>query len=116
MTSSEEHLIRTLVDLCCKKNRGRVLLNAGDCQTLLGLYDAAPGYAHWAVPLSTAMKLTRLLTDPLAGERRATLLSALKKGATGRTVLGCESQMAGELLCLFDCDARGDAEELAFRR
>ena len=113
MTGSEEHLVRTLVDLCSKKFRGRVTLYAGDCQTLLSLYEEAPGYARWDAPVATAVKLTRLLTDPVAGGRRAALLSALRRGAEGRTTLVCRSEMAGELLCLFDGDARSEAVELA---
>jgi hypothetical protein len=116
MTGPEEHLVRTLAALCSKKFRGRVTLNACDCQTLLSLYEAAPGYARWDEPVATAVKLTRLLTDPLAGERRAALLSALRRGAEGRTTLACRSEMAGELLCLFDIDARSEAEELASRQ
>ena len=116
MTGSEEHLVRTLVDLCSKKFRGRVTLNACDCQTLLSLYEEAPGYARWDAPVATAVKLTRLLTDRVAGGRRAALLSALRRGAEGRVTLVCRPEMAGELLCLFDLNARSEAEELASRQ
>lgn len=115
MTGTEEHVVRTLVDLCTGKLRGRVMLNAGDCQTMLELYEAVPGYVIWDMPIKTAVHLTRMLVDPVSLERRAVLLTALKKGAAGQTRLCCNHEMAGELLCLFDCDARREAEDMAGR-
>lgn len=115
MTGSEEHLVRALVDLCTRKVRGRAMLNASDCGALLKLYEAVPGYVNWDMPTKTAVQLTRMLVDPVSFKRRAILLAALKKGAAGETQLYCNHKMAGELLCLFDCDARRSAEVTAGR-
>lgn len=115
MTGSEEHVVRTLVDLCTRKLRGRAMLNAPDCLALLGLYEALPGYVNWDMPIKTAVQLTRMLADPVSLERRAVLLAALKKAAAGQTQLYCNHEMAGELLCLFDCDARRKAAVMAGR-
>lgn len=54
----------------------------------------------------------QLLSDPQAVGRRRRLLASVKKAAAGQTTILCNRVMAGHLLCLFDHEARSQAESV----
>ncbi len=112
MTYTQSHVVLNLVDLTVGKLRGRWLLGQRECSELLDLYDSPPGYVQWEGPVALAVQLTRMLADPVQSARRVGLLNAIRRGAEGKTHIWCNRQMAGHLLCLFDCDARRAADSM----
>lgn len=116
MTPTEEHLVRSLVDLAIHKARGRLILGEADCKTLAWLYQADPGYVRWDGSAGLVCTMYQLLSDPHAVGRRRRLLASVKKAAAGETTLLCNRTMAGHLLCLFDREARSQAESSETRQ
>ena len=76
MTPTEEHLVRSLVDLTTRTSRGRLTLGEADCKTLAWLYLCEPGYVRWDGSARLVCTMYQLLSDPQAvGRRRRPLAS-----------------------------------------
>jgi hypothetical protein len=112
MTPDETFLMANLCAIACRRSTGRLLLNRLHSQTMLDLYEAEPGYAHFDITSDMVNELLAFKKSRRNTKMCALLIAGLDRAARGKCMLNVGRKMALGLLVMFDCDVRRRAERL----